>query len=356
MVFTLAVTISIANLEILSKKIYARRQTLILFLASLFLAFGSIEACIRIADPLGISYYKEASRYHLEKIAAPELVYRHRPSWQTTYQGVEVRFNEHGLRDNTIQPKSRSEYRILVLGDSLTFGWGVAQGEIFTLRLQQMLAAKLRRPIRVVNTGVGSYNTVQQYTYLEKEGLSLDPDLVLLVYVSNDIEINEGLFDPWSARAFKDKSAPQVLLMLLWKSWLYRLVNHVYQYGSSRVSPGTSYDSVKGSQGWKASIGALKNIVDVSHNYGIPLVIFYFRWQATPFESALLEDVRTTVAPIPVEDISKWFANKQLHRYINSKVDSHPNSEGHKVIAENIASYLLHKNFFARITRHNSSD
>ena len=118
---TFAVIVSIANLERLLKRIYSSRHAIILFLGSFLLAFALAEAYTRIADPLGISYYERTTRSQLSsKIPDPDLIWRLRPSVErTTRGGKVVRINKFGLRDGPIQPKKRSEFRILFLGDSV---------------------------------------------------------------------------------------------------------------------------------------------------------------------------------------------------------------------------------------------
>jgi GDSL-like Lipase/Acylhydrolase family len=341
--FGVAVLISVANREKLSKRIYAARYSALLFLIATVLSLTAVETYVRIADPLGISYYEEAGHYHLNgKIADPELIFRHRSSWQTTSSnGNKIRLNEFGLRDEPIPPKERSEYRIIALGDSVTFGFGVDQERIFTVRLQQILASKLEPHVRVINAGVGGYNTVQEHAYLNREGLSFQPDLVLLMYVTNDIEVNRGPFDPWSARSFTDKSPAEVGRLLLGKSWLYRLAYHTYKVSTGRAS----YESVRGTRGWRDSMEALGKIAGICERNGIPLVVFFWRLSAGPFSDALLDDVRQAVPHVSVQDVSQWFVNKSVHRYTNSRVDGHPNAEAHAIIAENIAAFLLAQRF-----------
>jgi lysophospholipase L1-like esterase len=83
--------------------------------------------------------------------------------------------------------------RVLVLGDSFTWGWGVSQGEVFTDRLQQRLGPTLA----VMNRGVNAFGTAQEYLLLEHE-LAIQPiDLVLLMFFQNDVADN---IDPKSGR------------------------------------------------------------------------------------------------------------------------------------------------------------
>jgi lysophospholipase L1-like esterase len=340
----LAVIISIANRRNRFARIYAIRFNVLLLFSSVVLTLLCLEVFVRVADPLGISYY-ELSQYQLDKTADSDLIFRHRASWSRTYNGIEVRYNEFGQRDEPIQAKVAAEYRILVLGDSVTFGWGVPQDEIFTSRLQQILLTRQKRPIRVINTGVGGYNSVQQSIYLRKEGLSFQPNTVLLVYVSNDIEVNRGPLKPMETGSLKGKSLPQIFETILGRSWTYRLIVHVCRYGNFRGRDQDAYESIKGGEGWKASMESLREMAESCRSQGIPLVVFYFRMQDSPFDLALLQDVRRWAAPFPLMDMGPWFSNLPVRKYVNSKVDSHPNSEGHKVMAENIAEHLLREGY-----------
>jgi hypothetical protein len=71
--------------------------------------------------------------------------------------------------------------RVVMLGDSVTFGTGVSDGETFSDRLETAAAYE------VVNLGVDGYGTDQELIRLENEGFSYRPDDVVLSFcVRND--------------------------------------------------------------------------------------------------------------------------------------------------------------------------
>src|SRR5262249_32944808 len=59
------------------------------------------------------------------------------------------------------------------------------------------------------------------------------------------------------------------------------------------------------------------------------------------FDDGLLESVRAAAAPFPVAYTEPWFEGSDVRRYFVSMTDSHPNAEGHRILAEHIASFLL---------------
>ena len=77
--------------------------------------------------------------------------------------------------------------RILVLGDSYTWGYGVADDEIYTEVLEKSLQQKYPQ-YEVLNGGVSGWGTDQQYLFLTTEGLKYSPDLVIVAHFINDLE------------------------------------------------------------------------------------------------------------------------------------------------------------------------
>jgi len=68
------------------------------------------------------------------------------------------------------------------LGDSFTWGWGVAQGEVFTDRLQRLVGSRAR----IANYGVNAYGTGQERLLLEEVVLADRPDVVAVMFFRND--------------------------------------------------------------------------------------------------------------------------------------------------------------------------
>ncbi|MDR4494535.1 MAG: hypothetical protein R3B74_08940 [Nitrospirales bacterium] len=100
---------------------------------------------------------------------------------------VRVEINKQGLRGPEIGPKDDKK-RILIIGDSTTYGSGVPQEEIIPSLLAEELGPN---QVEVVNGSFTTYNTVQELLFLEEEGLSFEPDLVVLAFSPNtDIQAN----------------------------------------------------------------------------------------------------------------------------------------------------------------------
>jgi len=78
-------------------------------------------------------------------------------------------------------------FRVVCMGDSSTFGWGVEAGDAYPAVLEQEL--RRRHPdlrIEVVNLGVCGYSSFQGRILMDQEAKGYLPDVVTLSYGSND--------------------------------------------------------------------------------------------------------------------------------------------------------------------------
>ena len=109
--------------------------------------------------------------------------------------GVDVRTDERGFRlpDLATQACRHPQDRVVVaVGDSLTFGWGVAAADTYPARLERILdgrcAAVSESCATVHNAGIGNSNTSMELARYELQVRPLHPDWVILGYFINDAE------------------------------------------------------------------------------------------------------------------------------------------------------------------------
>ena len=104
-----------------------------------------------------------------------------------------VSINSHGLRDREIEPaKPAGMSRVLMLGDSFVEGAQVPLEDTAAKRLEALLQARAGgRPLDVVNGGNAGFGTGQELLFLDNDGRTYAPDLVILVYfIDNDLPDN----------------------------------------------------------------------------------------------------------------------------------------------------------------------
>lgn len=161
-----------------------------LVLTGLFLEVGLRIAFHRSKD-FSMEMWKYAVRLK-RPVPDPNLSFAHAPNSEAFLMGADVKINSHGLRDYEYSlTKPPRTYRIMMLGDSTTFGWGVrledTAAKLLERKLNESRAAGYER-FEVLNAGVGNYDTVQEVTYYETRGRAFHPDLVILVFFINDPE------------------------------------------------------------------------------------------------------------------------------------------------------------------------
>ena len=104
---------------------------------------------------------------------------------ETAEFSIELEFNSDGLRDSEYSRVQTSRKRVLVLGDSLVWGWGVEKEKIFFELLDNKYS-----DWEFINAGVAGYGTDQQLLYLKQRGITYNPDVIILLFNQNDFRNN----------------------------------------------------------------------------------------------------------------------------------------------------------------------
>jgi hypothetical protein len=101
-----------------------------------------------------------------------------------------VRTNSFGLRSPEVPvPKPPGTFRILLLGDSFTFGFMSGEESVFARKLERRLRDRDGASvIEVVNAGVLSYCPLLEYLQYRHHLQALDPDLVILNFDMSDVQ------------------------------------------------------------------------------------------------------------------------------------------------------------------------
>jgi len=107
---------------------------------------------------------------------------------------VRMRINNKGFRGRDLSgEKAPGTYRIVMLGDSFTFGAGVGDDQTFSSVLEEILNASSHGKYEVVNCGVESYSPVLEYIQLKRNIDELKPDMVIMNFDMSDL-MNELVY------------------------------------------------------------------------------------------------------------------------------------------------------------------
>jgi lysophospholipase L1-like esterase len=313
------------------ERLFGKRRELLLLLVSTIVGGAlAMEVAVRAFDLFGASLYREIGRYMRDLEPDPVVGYRHRPGLRATYEGASVEINDLGLRERPLAPKSPERWRVLLLGDSVTFGWGVEAGSTFGRRLEADLSARLGRAVETVNAGVCGYNTSQELGSLRAHAEAVAPDAVVLLYVDNDINPAEPL-----PAAAEERDAlgggGGALRSLLLRTWLGRIGVHLLTAQGPETGPGRV-----------ESMAALAAIAAECRARSRSFVVFGYRLERSPRTDGLFAEVAGVARRegFAFHDVLPWFEAVHPREVTNSFLDSHPNPRGHAMLARGMAEDL----------------
>jgi hypothetical protein len=130
---------------------------------------------------------------------------------------VLIAVNAIGLRYSELGPRTADEYRVLVLGDSITLGDFVPEDETFPRQLEKLTAGRSRK-IRFINAGLPGVGTMEELYLYEEVRDRVQPDLVLVAMYLNDAQTAGAVYvksipPPFSKSRFLTWAANRVQLI-----------------------------------------------------------------------------------------------------------------------------------------------
>lgn len=333
-------------------------KRIVIVLTALVLAILAVEVLTRVIDPFGVSHFINMKRYRSE-LCQPRLdsdrLFDHHPNQHMELDGWEIWTDSRGLRGpERAMPKPEGTKRMLFVGDSVTFGWGVDREDTFVYMVEQELNRKPGATWETVNAGHLFHDSTQERAVVEEVGFDYEPDVVFLVFVANDTHPTAQMLKPATERPVKfteeDKQeieSRQATLNLLNKiqgplPYTHRLLSFIYtnyRNASFKETPGNEERDpfmldragIDMDLGWELSrkamvrlnelvtaTGAKFVVLDITKN---PKVEVFCEEQAIPY-------ARITHAEDEMEDIR------------NSLSDPHANRKGHRQYADKILAAI----------------
>ncbi len=150
-------------------------KNLALFSFTLLLCVAFTELALRILGYGNVEIYEPH----------PRLYWRLKPN-QDCYTKIDrkpVHVNSHGTRGREFAAaKPPGTLRIVSLGDSRTFGWGLSEAETYSGILERRLQEQLgsARKVEVINCGVNAWSYPQMTAFFREFALAWQPDMVIL--------------------------------------------------------------------------------------------------------------------------------------------------------------------------------
>jgi hypothetical protein len=153
----------------------------------LAVAFGLAEVGVRLLRPQQTSPVQFACNPDLGDIPVPNQQGRH--FVPGNYDFI-YRNNSMGFRGSReFGPKPPGVVRLLLLGDSMTYGLGVNDDQTFACHLERNLREG-QIPAEVVNSGCPGKGTDYELKLFQTRGVKLHPDVTVLCFFYNDFDDN----------------------------------------------------------------------------------------------------------------------------------------------------------------------
>jgi len=291
--------------------------------------------------------------------ANPRIVYELWPGLDLRFESLpgercRVRTSRAGFRDRDYAtPKPPGTFRIVGIGDSLMFGWGVDDGQDFLSVLEERLARERPRSrIEVLNTAVPGYNTVMEVETLREKGLPYGPDLVVVGFCPNDASLPNFIRpvrDVWSLRSSflldfvrsRLRGAPPSGDALVFAP--RRADDRAYEDDPERVP-----QRYRPLAGWSALRGALRELRSLSEGHGFGVVV-------TAFVPGFADERKRRGLDLaaqegfPVldfgEEEKRYLESHGIGEYVGSPLtvsaaDPHPSALAHAMAAEVLLRFL----------------
>lgn len=163
----------------------------LLVTASLAISLLAAEGIIRMTSLSGIYVAETGNQYKFYEFD-DRLGWKNSPGRFGQYTrdefSYQININSHGMRYREVSPKkSPNITRVVVLGDSFTWGIGVADQERFT----EMVEKKTDGKYELLNFGVSGYGPIQYYLMIDEIIEDFHPEIVLIAFcLSNDFADN----------------------------------------------------------------------------------------------------------------------------------------------------------------------
>ncbi len=282
----------------------------------------------------------------------PKIIYDFIPDISAIVEWRKVNINSDGFRGKKIQLlKKKNTIRIVGIGDSIMFGWGVEGKELFLSQLNKLLNTYYPQYCwEFINTAVPGYNTVMEIATLKEKGLKYVPDIVIYNYIGNDLDLPNFIKKSYDKFDFTTSFLFRFIKNRLRKSKTSGLINNKLIFAPFNKEKNRfennpdivpeEYKDIVGFQAFKSAMREFKNL-SIKHNF-IPIVVTYGLPVNASKIKSILSDQGLDLYITSFEKFRKKYNFKGFLPPLGlSSDDPHPSPYGHQIISEKLFEVII---------------
>jgi lysophospholipase L1-like esterase len=259
------------------------------------------------------------------------------PNQDVTRFGVRNYINRYSMRSHDFsEAKPADTFRILCLGDSITYGTThVDQAKIFTGRLEQTLAEQ-HKHVEVLNASAGGWGPGNELGYLKSRG-TFHADLVVFCVNPTDLDgdTNPGLL---GLEYGQPEHKPVLALQELWVRYAMPRLANLLEPAQAHAAGPSITDNL--ATGVPVMLREMQQAKGFANRNGAAFAVIYTSAKTgdAGFDTAATHAAHdrlvawTRENSVPIVDVSAAFAAcNQNELYIDNL---HIQEMGHEIIAE----------------------
>jgi lysophospholipase L1-like esterase len=263
------------------------------------------------------------------------------------HASIRDQMDARGFR-GALRPTPEGAIRILVIGDSMIFGYGLANGsDTFPAQLEAQLSDRPGQPIAVLNAGRPGADTAEHLAIFEELVDVVDPTVVVLAYC-----INDAIDRPLKRAYFANRRwLPLISDNVGRWSELWRRSESAWMRASERLGWRRDWTDTIASLYAPSSERLVRHRRDIERFVtavrarGLPLVVvvfpFFEHLEAYPLaEAHAVVDGIFAELDVPSFDLLEVFAGSDARPWQVAPHDHHPNAAAHARAAEAFAGFV----------------
>ena len=312
----------------------------------------ALAACVSIVAglvlvELGLRSFGKPITRGKPSVSAPDRSHWwYEPGSSFIENGTEYRMNSWGVRGP--EPEEAEGFRVLLVGDSIPFGTGLGEEEVFPWLAASMwnVAREDARSLSMVNASLSSLSTQQICDLYEGRFEDLDHDVLVFCFYLDDVnrenryKKNDLLYNP------------------AWPEWVQDVVlnvhvcNRVFRFFKLTHARLIAYRHRSYEEAWPDALRALARVDDIARQRGARLIVFdipRFDWEGTLASEGdyrYVEMTRELAAwcesrAIPYHSALSALVGVDMEAARISRSNIHFTRLGHRIVAEELAGFLL---------------